>query len=104
MQVKLRGCCQKNFPCGGAERAASLVEDDGPGIAAQDRITALSAGNRLDTSKSGSGLGLAISTDLLKVYDSSLELGDSALLGGLAVRILIPQRLGASSPARSRNA
>jgi signal transduction histidine kinase len=72
-----------------------VVEDDGPGIAAKDRTTALRAGSRLDTSKSGSGLGLAISTDLLKVYDSSLDLGDSALLGGLAVRILIPQRLGA---------
>jgi signal transduction histidine kinase len=72
-----------------------VVEDDGLGIAATDRTTALRAGSRLDTSKSGSGLGLAISTDLLKVYDSSLELGDSTLLGGLAVRILIPQRLGA---------
>jgi signal transduction histidine kinase len=69
-----------------------VVEDDGTGIAAKDRTTALRAGSRLDTSKSGSGLGLAISTDLLKVYDSSLDLGDSALLGGLAVRILIPQR------------
>lgn len=72
-----------------------VVEDDGPGIAAEDRTIALRAGSRLDTSKSGSGLGLVISTDLLKVYESSLELGDSALLGGLAVRILIPQLPGA---------
>ncbi len=67
-----------------------LVEDDGPGIRTKDRAEALQAGKRLDTSKPGSGLGLAISTDLLKVYDSSLDLGDSALLGGLAVRIVIP--------------
>jgi signal transduction histidine kinase len=70
-----------------------VVEDDGPGIREKDRAEALRAGGRLDTATSGSGLGLAISTDLLKVYESSLELGDSAALGGLAVRIFIPLRL-----------
>lgn len=67
-----------------------LVEDDGPGIQAKDRPEVLQAGARLDTSKPGSGLGLAIVSDLLKVYGSTLDLKDSALLGGLAVRIVIP--------------
>jgi signal transduction histidine kinase len=69
-----------------------VVEDDGPGIPAEGRAEALLAGGRLDTSKPGSGLGLAISTELLKVYGASLDLRESAPLGGLAVRILIPQR------------
>jgi signal transduction histidine kinase len=69
-----------------------VVEDDGPGIPEEGRAKALRAGGRLDTTKPGSGLGLAISTELLKVYGASLDLRESALLGGLAVRILIPQR------------
>jgi signal transduction histidine kinase len=69
-----------------------LVEDDGPGILTKDRSEALRAGGRLDTSRPGTGLGLAISTDLLRTYGSSLDLGESAVHGGLAVRIVIPHR------------
>ena len=69
-----------------------LVEDDGPGIRLQDRAEALQAGGRLDTSRPGSGLGLAIAADLLKAYEATLELDDSAALGGLCVRMEIPLR------------
>jgi signal transduction histidine kinase len=70
-----------------------LIEDDGPGIPEQDRGEAIQSGGRLDTSKPGTGLGLAIANDLLQVYDASLALEQSASLGGLAVRILLPAGL-----------
>jgi signal transduction histidine kinase len=69
-----------------------LVEDDGPGIPAEDRSEAIRSGARLDTSKPGTGLGLAIAYDLLHAYGATLALDDSATLGGLAVRITLPSR------------
>jgi signal transduction histidine kinase len=69
-----------------------LVEDDGPGIPAEDRSEAIRSGARLDTSKPGTGLGLAIASDLLQAYGATLALEDSATLGGLAVRITLPFR------------
>lgn len=70
-----------------------LIEDDGPGIPEEDRDEALRSGGRLDTSKPGSGLGLAIAIDLLDAYGATLTLEESKRLGGLAVRILLPERL-----------
>ena len=67
-----------------------LIEDDGPGIPKADRVEAMRPGARLDTSKPGTGLGLAIASDLLQAYGATLALEDSALLGGLAVRITLP--------------
>ena len=69
------------------------VEDDGAGIPEADRAEALRSGGRLDTSKPGTGLGLAIAIDLLRAYGASLDLGSSAGLGGLAVRMTLPARL-----------
>jgi signal transduction histidine kinase len=69
-----------------------LVEDDGPGIPAADREEALRSGARLDTSKPGTGLGLAIANDLLRAYGAEMALEDSQALGGLAVRITLPQK------------
>jgi signal transduction histidine kinase len=68
-----------------------MVEDDGPGIPAGDRAEALKSGARLDTSKPGTGLGLAIANDLLQAYGASMTLEDSVELGGLAVRVTLPQ-------------
>ena len=68
-----------------------LVEDDGPGIPEADRAEALKSGARLDTSKPGTGLGLAIANDLLQAYGATMALEYSAALGGLAVRITLPQ-------------
>ncbi len=69
------------------------IEDDGPGIAEKDRSEAIQSGGRLDTTKPGTGLGLAIANDLLRVYDASLTLETSQLLGGLSVRIVLPATL-----------
>jgi len=86
------------------------VEDDGPGIAADRRSTALAAGARLDTAIPGTGLGLSISSDLAHAYGGTLELGVSERLGGLAVSIRLPLAAGGvasrplSQPALSRSA
>ena len=68
-----------------------LIEDDGPGIPAGDRERAMESGARLDSSKPGTGLGLAIAGDLLQAYGATIALEESAALGGLAVRISLPQ-------------
>lgn len=65
------------------------VEDDGPGVHAEDRNKILRRGTRLDESVNGHGLGLAIVGDLVEVYGGELELQDSEL-GGLAVRVRLP--------------
>ncbi len=79
-----------------------LVEDDGPGIAASDRDRAIQSGARLDTSISGTGLGLAIVTDLLHAYDATMVLETSGLLGGLRVRVLLPEVLNMDFSQKSR--
>jgi signal transduction histidine kinase len=65
------------------------VEDDGPGIAPQDRRAALTRGVRLDASVSGTGLGLAIAQDIVAAYGGTLHL-EAGEWGGLRVRILLP--------------
>lgn len=71
------------------------VEDDGPGIAPQDRDEALKPFTRLDAARnqnrgSGVGLGLAISADIARRHGGVLRLGDSEAMGGLAADIVIP--------------
>lgn len=70
-----------------------LIEDDGPGIPEGKEREALKSGGRLDSSKPGTGLGLAIAIDLLQAYGAELNLDRSELLGGLAVRIIVPTQV-----------
>lgn len=69
------------------------VDDDGPGIAPDDREAAVRAFQRLDSARnqdqSGSGLGLAIARDISRSHGGELYLEDSPL-GGLRARIRIP--------------
>jgi signal transduction histidine kinase len=65
------------------------IEDDGPGLAPEDRARVLARGERLDESVPGSGLGLSIVEDIAKLYGGSLELGTAAA-GGLAARLSLP--------------
>ena len=72
-----------------------VVEDDGPGIAAEDREAALKPFSRLDQSRnqdagSGVGLGLAIASDIARQHGGQLHLGESLSLGGLSAEIIIP--------------
>ena len=68
------------------------VEDDGPGIAPEQRDAAVARGNRLDEQVAGHGLGLAIVRDIAQACGGSLSLEDSATLGGLCARLRLPRR------------
>ena len=65
------------------------VEDDGPGIAAENRAEALKRGQRLDESKPGSGLDMSIILETTSMYAGKVELADSAL-GGLLFNLQLP--------------
>ena len=74
-----------------------IVEDDGPGIPEADRASALRPFVRLDTARNqdrggGTGLGLAIAADIAHAHGGSLELGESATLGGLRAVLCVPER------------
>lgn len=73
------------------------VEDDGPGIAAEQREAVIARGNRLDEQVAGHGLGLAIVRDIAQACGGTLLLEDSAELGGLCARLRLPRR-GAAQP------
>lgn len=65
------------------------LDDDGPGIAPQDRHRALVRGERLGASAGGTGLGLAIADEIARAYGGSIQLDDSPL-GGLRVVLRLP--------------
>lgn len=66
-----------------------VVQDDGPGIAPEQRDAVLARGTRFDESVPGSGLGLAIVADLVAAYGGAMALGTSPL-GGLQVELRLP--------------
>lgn len=65
------------------------VEDDGPGVPADQRERILRRGERADAQHPGQGIGTAVVMDILDSYGGSLELGDSPL-GGACFRIRLP--------------
>jgi signal transduction histidine kinase len=68
-----------------------MVEDDGPGIPAEQREELFTRGKRLDTTgKPGTGLGLAIVRDVAEIYGGRIALEESEDLGGLMVRLSLP--------------
>ena len=66
-----------------------IVDDDGRGLSADERVQVSRRGQRLDESKPGSGLGLSIVVDLAALYGGSLSLG-SAPIGGLRAELVLP--------------
>ena len=66
-----------------------VIEDDGPGLTAEQRGKVGKRGMRLDETKPGSGLGLSIVSDLAGLYRGSLVL-DAAASGGLKVTLTLP--------------
>jgi signal transduction histidine kinase len=67
-----------------------VVEDDGPGIPAEERESIFQRGARLDTDKPGTGLGLAIVRDVAHIYGGRITLEESEDLGGLLARLSLP--------------
>jgi two-component system, OmpR family, sensor histidine kinase PhoQ len=78
----------------GARRAGLelIVEDDGPGIPADQVQHMLQRGVRGDERVHGHGIGLAIVQNILKAYRGELQVDRSATLGGTAFRV----RLGSA--------
>jgi signal transduction histidine kinase len=76
-------------PVAGRSQMAVAVEDDGPGLAPEQREAALKRGERLDETKPGSGLGLAIVRETAAMYNGSVQLETSAL-GGLRALLTLP--------------
>jgi two-component system osmolarity sensor histidine kinase EnvZ len=70
------------------------VEDDGPGIPADQRDDAISPFVRLDPARnqdrgSGVGLGLSIVADVARTHGGVLRLGESEKLGGLLAELVL---------------
>jgi two-component system sensor histidine kinase PhoQ len=57
------------------------IEDDGPGIAADQRTLILQRGRRADSYAPGQGIGLAVAIDIIDTYAAELDIGSSALGG-----------------------
>jgi two-component system, OmpR family, osmolarity sensor histidine kinase EnvZ len=71
-----------------------VVEDDGPGIPANQRDEALRPFTRLDASRdpnqgAGVGLGLSIAADIALSHGGALRLTESETLGGLKAELVI---------------
>ena len=73
----------------GEERLRLVVEDDGPGLPADQRTEVIRRGARLDETAPGSGLGLAIIDELARAYRGSIRLDDSPM-GGLRITVDLP--------------
>ena len=67
-----------------------IVEDDGPGMPAEQAAEASRRGKRFDEIAPGWGLGFSIVSDLVEVTGGSLSFAESTL-GGLKAVIKFPQ-------------
>ncbi|MCW9039970.1 MAG: ATP-binding protein, partial [Rhodospirillales bacterium] len=69
------------------------IDDDGPGIPAEERENVFRPFFRLDSSRNpetgGVGLGMPIARDIVRGHGGDIILGDSPS-GGLRVRIHLP--------------
>ena len=67
------------------------VEDNGPGIAKDDRAQLLQRGVRGDERVDGHGLGLAIVMEIVSAYDGEISIQQSDL-GGASIRVSLKTR------------
>jgi two-component system sensor histidine kinase PhoQ len=76
------------------ENLTLTVEDDGPGIAEENRAKVLERGVRTDENVSGHGLGLAMVHDTVDLYGGTLVV-DASPLGGARFSLRLPgKKLG----------
>lgn len=73
-------------------RLRVAIEDDGPGISADDRERVLERGARADEATPGHGLGLAMVRDAIELYGGSLTVTRSEALGGARIELALPGR------------
>ena len=74
---------------GPRERLSLVIEDDGPGISAEDRARVLRRGERADESVPGHGLGLAMVHDTVDLYGGRLAI-DTSAMGGARFSLRLP--------------
>jgi len=63
------------------------IEDDGPGIPADQVDTLLQRGRRMDESVPGQGIGLGMASEIIALYGGELSF-DTSTLGGTLVRVI----------------
>ncbi|MGH8327006.1 MAG: ATP-binding protein, partial [Steroidobacteraceae bacterium] len=73
----------------GRENLTLAVEDDGPGIAEENRAKVLERGVRTDETMPGHGLGLAMVHDTVDLYGGRLAV-DASPLGGARFALRLP--------------
>ena len=66
-----------------------LIDDDGPGVPAGQRVQMLARGARGDTVEPGQGIGLAVVAELASNYRGALTIDESPL-GGARVMLDLP--------------
>jgi two-component system, OmpR family, sensor histidine kinase PhoQ len=69
------------------------VEDDGPGIAPDNRRRVFDRGVRADERAPGHGLGLAMVADTVSLYGGELLISESPSLGGACLDMALPGRV-----------
>jgi two-component system, OmpR family, sensor histidine kinase PhoQ len=77
---------------GPRERLLLVVEDDGPGVSAEDRARIGQRGVRADETVPGHGIGLAMVRDTVDLYGGQLAI-DTSPLGGARFSLHLPGRL-----------
>lgn len=68
------------------------VEDNGPGVAPDQRADLGTRGHRLDEQTQGHGLGLSIVREIVERYDGTVRFLEGDALGGLKADISLPYR------------
>lgn len=77
-------------PRSGPRLMRITIDDDGPGLTADQRAKLGKRGVRLDETKPGTGLGLSIVIDFAQSYRGRFELAQSPL-GGVRAQLDLPQ-------------
>ncbi len=90
-----------------ADAVRVVVEDDGTGIAAADRERVFDRFVRLDESRQrdsgGAGIGLSLVKAIVDRHSGTVEIGESAALGGAAVVVELPRGAADSRTPRMRS-
>lgn len=81
----------RELDASGRPRLKITVEDDGAGIAIEDRKRIFGRGARADEQVDGQGLGLAMVHEIVELYGGSLEIADSDF-GGARIDVVLPGR------------
>jgi two-component system sensor histidine kinase PhoQ len=73
------------------ERLKLVIEDDGPGVSADDRLRVGQRGVRTDENVPGHGIGLSMVQETVEMYGGSLSI-EASPLGGARFSVRLPGR------------